>query len=187
MVPDHGTMPTPTKDYPKVLQEKTSFYDDYPLYRRQAEAALGAPITKTIRGGIKVSVNNEWVVPYNQYILLWYDAHINLDIVCAVTSVKYLYKYLEKGPDPCLVGLDVPDEETQEVLHHDEVMQGDELGQYLTASEGYWCIYNIPIQRKQPPVEMLAIHLEDKQVITFNYQGTAQNLVDPYNHNHRLF
>ncbi len=110
-----------TKDYPKVLRETTSFSDDsYPLYT--AEAAPGAPIMKTTRGGVRVPVSNAWVVPYNSYILLRYDAHINLEIVSAITTVKNLYKYLQKEPDQCLVSLDVPDE-TRQRLRHDEVTQ----------------------------------------------------------------
>eukprot|EP00064_Thunnus_orientalis_P012016 superscaffoldBa00001795_g12049 len=82
-----------TKDYPKVLLDKTSFsYNFYPLYRTQAEAASGAPIITAIRGSVNVSVNYALVAPYNPYILIWYDAHINLEIVCAVNHVKYLYK-----------------------------------------------------------------------------------------------
>lgn len=80
-------------------------------------------------------------------ILLWYNVHINLEIVCAVNSVKYLYKYLEKGPDQCPVRLDVPDKEMREVMRCDEVPKY-ELRQYITASEGYWRIYNLPIQKK---------------------------------------
>ena len=86
------------------------------------------------------------------------------EIVCAVSSVKYLYKYLEKGPDQCLVRLDIADE-THEDLLCDEVTRF-ELERYITASEAYWRIYNFPIQLKEPPVRMLAIHLEDEQVIT---------------------
>ncbi|XP_038063179.1 uncharacterized protein LOC119733887 [Patiria miniata] len=167
-----------TKHYPKVLREKTSFSEDsYSLYRRRAETAPGTPIMKTIRGGVNVSVNNAWVVPYNPYILLRYNTHINLEIVCAITSVKYLYQFLEKGPDQCLVRLDVPDEETRQALRRDGVTQY-ELGRYITASEAYWRIYDFPIQRKQPPVQMLTVHLEDEQVITFNDQGAAHDLVD---------
>ena len=164
-----------SKDYPNQLRQDTCFSDNsYPLYRRQA--ASGSPISKTIRGGINVSVNNAWVVPYNSHILLQYSAHINIEIVCAVSSVKNLYKYLEKGPDQCLVRLDIADE-TREDLCHDEVTPF-ELGRYITASEAYWRMYNFPIQRKQPPVRMLAIHLEDEQVITFNDEGAAQNLLN---------
>lgn len=73
-------------------QDKTSFSEDpYPLYRRRVDTAPGAPIMKTIKGGVNLSVNNAWVVPYNPYI-----AHINLEIVCAVTSVKYLYNILKR-------------------------------------------------------------------------------------------
>ncbi len=60
-----------SKDYPKQLRHTTSFSDNsYPLYRRRAEDAPGSPILKMIRGGINVSVNNAWVVPYSPYILL---------------------------------------------------------------------------------------------------------------------
>ena len=130
---------------PKQLRQDTCFSDNtYPLYSRRAEEASGSPISKTIRGGINVSVNNAWVVPYNPYILLRYNAHINLEIVCAVSSVKYLYKNLEKGPDQCLVKVDIADE-TCEKLRRDEVTCY-EFGRYITASEVYWRIYNFPIQ-----------------------------------------
>ena len=163
-----------SKDYPKQLRQDTCFLDNsYPPYSRQSEEAPGSPISKTIRGGINVSVNNAWVVPYNPYILLRYNAHINLEIVCAVSSVKYLYKNLEKGPDQCLVRLDIADE-TREELRRNEVTHY-KLGRYITASEAYWRIYNFSIQ---PPVRMLAIYLEDEQVITFNDDGTAQNLLN---------
>ena len=74
-------------------------------------------------------------MPYNPYIVLRYNAHINLEIVCAVSSVKYLYKYLEKGPDQCLVRLDIADE-TREELRCDEVTCY-ELGRYIIASEAW--------------------------------------------------
>ena len=82
-----------TKEYPKQLRQNTSFSDNsYPLYRRRTEGVPGSPLIKTIRGGVNVPVNNTWVVPYNPYLLLRYNAHINVEIVCAVSSVKYLYK-----------------------------------------------------------------------------------------------
>ena len=37
------------------------------------------------------------VSSYNPYFALKYDAHINVQIVCTVKSVKYLYKYVYKG------------------------------------------------------------------------------------------
>ncbi|XP_028301369.1 uncharacterized protein LOC114462606 [Gouania willdenowi] len=168
-----------SKDYPKQLRHNTSFSDNsYPLYRRRAQDAPGSPNLKTIRGGINVPVNNEWVVPYNPFLLLRYNAHINLEIVSTVSSVKYLCKYLEKGPDQCLVRLNVAEDvAAREQLRHDEVTRY-ELGRYVTASEAYWQIYEFPVQQKTPSVKMLAIHLEDEQVITFNDEGAAHNLMD---------
>ena len=43
-------------------------------------------------GGIKL--DNRWVVPYNPYLLLKYNAHINVEICITVSAVKYLYKYV---------------------------------------------------------------------------------------------
>ncbi|KAI5387466.1 hypothetical protein KIW84_073549 [Lathyrus oleraceus] len=45
------------------------------------------------------SVDNRWVVPYNPWLLLKYDCHINVEICSSMKSIKYLYKYVYKSPD----------------------------------------------------------------------------------------
>lgn len=49
-----------------------------------------------IRYGPGREADNRHVVPYNPYLLLKYDAHINLEVVGGLSSVKYLYKVLSK-------------------------------------------------------------------------------------------
>ena len=44
-------------------------------------------------------LNNSWVVPYNPYLLLRYNCHINVEICASTKATKYLYKYIHKGGD----------------------------------------------------------------------------------------
>ncbi len=44
-------------------------------------------------------------MPYNPWLLLRYGAHINVEVCGSVKNVKYLYKYITKGPDMAAVGL----------------------------------------------------------------------------------
>ncbi|KAI5390621.1 hypothetical protein KIW84_075788 [Lathyrus oleraceus] len=67
------------------------------------------------------SVDNRWVVPYNPWLLLKYDCHINVEICSSIKSIKYLYKYVYNGPDR--VAMEV---------HKGSYM--DEVQQYVNAS-----------------------------------------------------
>jgi hypothetical protein len=40
-----------------------------------------------------------WVVTFNPSLLMLYNCHINIEICSSIKSVKYLYKYIYKGPD----------------------------------------------------------------------------------------
>lgn len=43
--------------------------------------------------------DNRWVVPYNPFLSFVFNCHINVEVVSSVKAVKYLYKYIAKGPD----------------------------------------------------------------------------------------
>ena len=45
-------------------------------------------------------VDNSWVIPHNRFFTLKYDCHINVEVCISVESVKYLCKYVYKGPAP---------------------------------------------------------------------------------------
>ncbi len=47
------------------------------------------------RGGF--AFDNRWVVPYNSYLSLLFNCHINVEVYTFVAIVKYLYKYVYKG------------------------------------------------------------------------------------------
>ncbi len=44
-------------------------------------------------------VDNQWIVPYNLHLATKYHVHINVEICSSIFAVKYLYKYVYKGPD----------------------------------------------------------------------------------------
>ena len=66
-----------TKKFPKTFAEcTTTGNDSYPVYQRSNN-------NRTVQVcGIKL--DNRWVVPYNPYLLLKYNAHINVEICSTV-------------------------------------------------------------------------------------------------------
>ena len=79
-----------SKEFPKAFSEETIMaINGYPSYRRRDSGG------SVERSGKRV--DNRWVVPYNPYLLLKYDAHINVEVCTTIKSVKYLYKYVYKG------------------------------------------------------------------------------------------
>ena len=85
-----------TKDYPKQFQEHTLDTDDsYPTYRRRNN---GVNVVKKVNKQ-DIEIDNRWVIPHNLYLATKYNCHINVEICSSVQAVKYLYKYVYKGPD----------------------------------------------------------------------------------------
>ncbi|XP_027089557.1 uncharacterized protein [Coffea arabica] len=79
-------------NYPKKFSKYTKHEkNSYPIYRRRDD---GTRIY--IR---EHELDNRWIVPYNPYILVKYDCHINVEICSAIEAVKYIYKYIYKGYD----------------------------------------------------------------------------------------
>ncbi|XP_073156641.1 uncharacterized protein [Henckelia pumila] len=82
--------------YPWNFCERTVQGEDgYPIYRRRNDGQ-----TADVR---RAKLTNQWVVPYNPYLLMRYDCHINVEVCSGLTVVKYLYKYIYKGHDKVAV------------------------------------------------------------------------------------
>lgn len=79
-----------SKMYHKVFVAETQINSDgYPLYRRRDD---GRVVVK----GLHV-LDNRSVVLYNPYLCKVINCHINVEIRFSIQSVKYLYKYVNKG------------------------------------------------------------------------------------------
>lgn len=84
-----------------------------------------------------------------------FDCHINLEICSNITAVKYIYKYVYKGPDRAEIVI-VPAE--QEPPNPNEV-QEYQRGRYVSASEASLRILQFPMHKEFPSVQRLPVHL----------------------------
>ncbi|VDK43225.1 unnamed protein product, partial [Cylicostephanus goldi] len=143
------------KRYPKEYRETTDVdVDGYPKYRRPDNG-------RTVTTGGKI-FDNRHVVPYNRYLLLLLNAHINLEICGYLQAVKYLYKYVYKGPDRASLRL----------LQQDRSQKFDEIrahldARYVCAPEALHHIFSYECQFKSDTVCRLPVHLPDFQSVTF--------------------
>ncbi|XP_019263881.1 PREDICTED: uncharacterized protein LOC109241578 [Nicotiana attenuata] len=90
--------------YPRPFSNKSiQGKDGYPFCKRRSDGK-----TVNVRG---MRMNNQWVVPYNPYLLTRYNCHINVESCFGVKAIKYLYKYIYKGHDKCAVYIESDDGE----------------------------------------------------------------------------
>jgi len=165
-----------SENFPKPFHRQTSMGDDsYPLYRRRSPEDGGKTFTKYVRGQATV-IDNRYVVPYNAYLLLRYNAHINVEYCASVKAVKYLYKYIFKGHDRAVVSLSpdkssltVDDAVTDEIKNYIDC-------RYIGAMEGAWRIFHFPLHDRHPAVQSLDVHLEHQQRVIFQ-DGQAEAVV----------
>ena len=152
-----------SKDFPKQFQIETEISEfSYPLYKRRAPKD-GGNTAVLERNGREIVIDNQSIVPYNAFLLLKYDSHINVELVCSVVSVKYLYKYISKGPDRIIVKIT----EENKGIEKDEVAKFQNC-RYLSASESAWKLLNHPIHGRSHAVMKLTCHLEHEQSVIFD-------------------
>lgn len=86
--------------------------------------------------------------------------------------MKYLYKYIYKGPDRANAALDNPDRENETKLYLD--------ARYISPPEACHRLFGFKMHDCNPPVVRLALHLEGEQTVTFRPSrvGDMQEVID---------
>ncbi|XP_057415282.1 uncharacterized protein LOC130710142 [Lotus japonicus] len=159
-----------SKFFPKKYAEATSFDSDgYPIYRRRN---TGVSVNR--RG---VDLDNGFVVPYNPKLLMKYQAHINIEYCNKSNSIKYLFKYINKGVDRVTMSMSAGRN------NHDQRVEVDEIKQYydcryLSPCEAAWRIFKFEIHDKWPPVHKLTYHLPRKQVVYFKGNSSIEDVLE---------
>ena len=111
-------------------------------------------------------MDNRWVVPYNPYLTLKYNCHINVEHCASIKSVKYIYKYVYKGHDCTNLEFHLTENERSE-LGYNEIKQYLYIARYVSAPEAMWRILEYPLHDSSHTVYRLAVHLENRQRVSF--------------------
>ncbi|KAL0008393.1 hypothetical protein SO802_009895 [Lithocarpus litseifolius] len=145
------------KHFPKKFCFQTTVDNDgFPIYRRRDNGIY------VERNGVKL--DNRYIVPHNIDLLVKFQAHINVEWCNCSRSIKYLFKYITKGPDRATLIL-------EENLHVDastgmqNMTDTDEVKRYLncrymSAIEACWRIFEFEIHYRQPAVQRLRGRLD---------------------------
>ncbi|XP_056694876.1 uncharacterized protein [Spinacia oleracea] len=146
-----------SKHFSKEFLEETSVDNEgYPKYRRRDN---GRFIEKN---GVKL--DNRFVVPYNPTLLLKYGAHINIEWCNQHRSIKYLFKYINKGNDRITAAMSKGSEENPDNI--DEIQAYYDC-RYISPCEAVWRIFGFDLQYRTPSVQRLTFHLPGEQNVVF--------------------
>ncbi|XP_074303613.1 uncharacterized protein LOC141638064 [Silene latifolia] len=163
-----------SKYYPRPFCSNTTVSDDgYPEYRRRQNERMGEKN--------QLAVDNRFIVPYNIDLLVKYQAHLNVEWCNKHRSVKYLFKYMSKGPDMTLASIQEIRGNTNEPNAKDKPIDEIETFlqcRYVSASEACWRMFAFEIQYKDPPVQRLCYHLEDEQPIVFEDSESPNTVLE---------
>ncbi|KAH9554075.1 hypothetical protein CY35_08G045700 [Sphagnum magellanicum] len=158
-----------SKGYPKAfIEHTTDTTGSYPTYRRRDDGRTFE------RGGF--AFDNYWVVPYNPYLSLFFNCHINVEVCSSVAAVKYLYKYVYKGHDRAQVDVGPVDAAAPDGATPAQPRMRDEIkiyqdGRYVSTSEASHRLYGFDLHKEHPNVVQFAVHLKGRQTILFQ-EGT---------------
>ena len=170
-----------SKGFPKTYRNETYYGNNgYPQYRRRPIGEGGLSFKKKIPKIRKdVVIDNRWVVPYNPYLCLKYNAHINVECCNSIKCIAYVTKYVNKGRDKILFCKEVADGSVNEVANYKEA-------RYINANEAAWKILGFKIHKSYPPVVNLDLHLENEQDIFYSDDVSEMQLQDKCSKNTQL-
>ena len=154
-------------NYPRQFCEQTQQgKDSYPIYRRRDDGQV-----VDIRGA---RLDNRCVVPYNPYLLMRYNCHINVEICSSIKAVKYLYKYIYKGGDRTSFTVDKA--ENGEIVINEIKQYRD--ARCITPSEAVYRLFKFPLYKVWPPVLQLTVHLDGQHMVIYPEKANLKNVAN---------
>ncbi|XP_021975391.1 uncharacterized protein LOC110870521 [Helianthus annuus] len=162
-----------SKNFPKAYQQSSMIDEnEYAHYKRWVSG------NTVIKDG--VALDNRYVVSYNHTLLLRFQAHINVEYCGSSMLIKYLFKYVSKGSDRIRFNISKEPSSSGETEAH-TTSEIDEIknyvdGRFICPHESAWRILDFHIHQRNPAVQVLAVHLQEMQNVTFKDNEQLQNI-----------
>nr|GEY57131.1 DNA helicase [Tanacetum cinerariifolium] len=155
---------TCNKKFPKRFNANTFFDSNgHTQYRRRD--------TGTYFMKLESRLDNCNVVPYNRVLCMAFEKHINVEYYGWSMLIKYLFKYISKGPDRILANMSrsIGEPSTSASANNNKIdeIQNYVDGRFICPYEACWRIFDFQIHSRELAVQILNVHLEDKQHVTF--------------------
>ncbi|XP_076939929.1 ATP-dependent DNA helicase RRM3-like [Bidens hawaiensis] len=159
-----------SKNFPKMFNDETAVDSQgFPVYKRRDN---GQYVVKS-----DIMMDNRTVVPYNKTLLKQFQAHINVEWCNKDGSIKYLFKYINKGLDRATVSLvqnnngDNPDPNLDEIEAFYDC-------RYVFACEATWRIFSFDVHYRIPSVIRLAFHLPGEQQVIYGANEDIEDILN---------
>ncbi|GJW36306.1 DNA helicase, partial [Tanacetum coccineum] len=159
------------KHFPKNYNDTTfSYTNGHTQYRRRDTEV------HVMKGESKLDNCN--VVPYNRALCLAFEAHINVEYCGSSMLIKYLFKYISKGPDRILEN--ISNSETSS-LALGKSTQIDEILNYVDVNfrerDRLDIIVNLPEKKKTTLTEWFVYNIENTDGRHLTYLNFPSELV----------
>ncbi|XP_035837306.1 uncharacterized protein LOC118485145 [Helianthus annuus] len=154
-----------SKGYPKNYCEETFIRNDcWPCYKRPNNSR----VVKV--GSQDIKLDDRYVVSYNRELLVKYGCHINVEWCNQGMLVKYLFTYINKGPDRATVVLEGAQNRTTfaSLLHNENEIEEYLNCRYISSIEACWKIFEFEMKYRDVAVERLPFQEEGCNRVYFH-------------------
>ncbi|GJU70989.1 DNA helicase [Tanacetum coccineum] len=162
-----------SKHFLKTYNDRTFFNSNGHTHYRRRDTGV-----HVMKGESKL--DNCDVVPYNRALCLAFEAHINVEYCGWSMLIKYLFKYISKGPDRILAKISNSDESITATCNrpHIDEIQNYVDGRFICLYKACWRIFDFPIHSWDPAVQILNVHLENMQRVNFRESDRLDIIVN---------
>ncbi|XP_076961096.1 uncharacterized protein LOC143637643 [Bidens hawaiensis] len=158
-----------SKNFQKRFQSKTSIDSKgFPIYKIRDNGRY------VVKKGI--NLDNRSVVPYNKILLRKYQAHINVKWCNQEGSIKYLFKYINKGLDRATISLVQNNSPKNEDPNAHEIKAFYDY-RYLSACEAAWMIFVFDVHYRVPAVTRFLFHLPGQQQVIYGPEEDIKDVI----------